>query len=333
MKAARTVVLFILTVFILDCAFAFASEVVSEKKMKITIGYCPFGMLETPVAKEMKFHKKYLPNVDVEWFYGLYSVHLINNWMAGKLEVAYLGDMPAIMLQSKQGGTKWVSCAVSAGGKVAAIFVPKDSPARTIRDLDGKTLAVGFGSVLHRILDHVMDAEGIRLQLVNQPPEVAIGNLEAGKIDAWCPWPPYISLAAHKGVGRALLPDCTKYEPRANSVWPLVVSEVFAEKHPDIVEGLVRADMDLHRFMEEHPREAAEIVYKELEEKIPLRVVEESLSTYGYSEKFDKEQIDTMQLAIDSLESKKFVEKGFKASDWADTSFVSKIKAGKQNGG
>ena len=325
MKKLRLILVSIVALSLFIPIIANASDVVSDESMKITIGYCPFGMLETPVLKAKEFHKKYLPNVEVEWFYGLYSVHLINNWIAGKLEIAYLGDMPAIMLQSKQGDTKWVCPAVSAGGKVAAIYVPKDSSAQGIKDLDGKAVAVGIGSVLHRILDHVMETECITFKLLNQAPEVAMGNLEAGKIDAWCPWPPYISLARRKGVGRVLLPDTTKYEPEVNSVWPLVVSESFAQAHPLIVEGLVRADMDLHRFMEEHPDEAAEIVYKELGEKIPLPVLKESLATYGYTSDFGKQEIDTMQLAIDFLKKKKILKKEFQASDWADPTWVNKV--------
>ena len=73
--------------FLLSIAIpAMASDVITDKKMKITIGYCPYGMLETAVMKEKKFYEKYMPNVEVEWFFGLYSVHLINNWIAGKLE-------------------------------------------------------------------------------------------------------------------------------------------------------------------------------------------------------------------------------------------------------
>ena len=62
-------------------------------------------MLETSVMKVKQFYKKYLPNVDVEWFFGLYSPHLVNNWIAGKLELAYLGNMPAVILESKMKNT------------------------------------------------------------------------------------------------------------------------------------------------------------------------------------------------------------------------------------
>ena len=59
-------------VFVLVSAPAFAalikSDVISTEKMTVVWGYCPYGMLETSVMKVKKFYKKYLPNVDVEWF-------------------------------------------------------------------------------------------------------------------------------------------------------------------------------------------------------------------------------------------------------------------------
>lgn len=302
---------------------AIASDVITNKKMKLTIGYCPYGMLETSVMKEKKFYEKYMPNVEVEWFFGLYSVHLINNWIAGKLEVAYLGNMPAVMLQGKMKNTKWVGVAVYPKGDVGAVFVPKDSPVKTIKDLDGKNVATGIGSSHHRILEEIMRQEGIKFNLVNQAPEVAVGNLEAGKLDGFCYWPPYIELMKFKGIGKLVPPgNCKKYEPYVNAIWPIVVSERMVKENADVVRAFVKADQDLHKFMKEHPDEAAQIVFKETEGKLPMEVLKGSLASYNYAPAIGKEQIEVMQRDIDFLHSKGFLKKEFKAADWADTSFA-----------
>jgi len=303
------------------------TDVISTEKMKIVWGYCPYGMLETSVMKEKKFYKKYLPNVEVDWFFGLWSVHLINNWIAGKLEIAYLGNMPAVMLQSKVKNTKWVGVAVYPHGDVGAIFVPKDSPIKDVKELDGATIATGVGSSHHRILEEIARQEGIKFNIVSQNPEVAVGNLEAGKLQAFCYWPPYIELCREKGIGKCLEPcNANKYEPYVNAIWPLLVSEKFAKENPDIVRGLVKADNDLHDFMVNHPDEAAEIVFKELEEKIPLESLKRSLARYKYSNELSAEHMEVMQRDIDFLFEKKFIKEHFKASDWADPSFYKEKK-------
>jgi len=247
----KRIVFSVLLVFFFMCSIpVFAQDVVTNEKAKITIGYAPFGMLETSVAKVKQFHKKYLPNVEVEWFFGLYSPHLVNNWIAGKLDVSYLGDMPAIMLQSKVKNTRWVSNGVSPRGEVLAIFVNNNSKAKTLKDLEGKSLATGIGSAQHRMIEAIMKKENIKFNLVNQSPEVALSNLEAGKVDAFGYWPPYIEMVKYKKVGRAIMADAVKYEPEVNATWPLVVSEAFNKKNPKIVEGLVRADIDLHKYIQ-----------------------------------------------------------------------------------
>ena len=325
----KAIIFLMMVIFVLTTIPASAqlikTDIISTEKMKIVWGYCPYGMLETSVMKVKKFHKKYLPNVEVDWFFGLWSVHLINNWIAGKLEIAYLGNMPAVMLQAKVKNTKWVGVAVYPHGDVGAIFVPKDSKIKNVKELDGATMATGVGSSHHRILEEIARQEGIKFDIVSQSPEVAVGNLEAGKLEAFCYWPPYIELCIEKGVGKCLEPcNANKYEPYVNAIWPLLVSERFAEKHPKIVQGLVRADNDLHDFMVNHADEAAQIVFEQLEKKIPIESLKRSLARYKYSNELTKEHIEVMQRDIDFLYEKKFLKKHFKAADWADSSFYKK---------
>ncbi len=328
MKLKHIILLLLVALFLIPSVPAFAAgklietDVITTEKMKIVWGYCPYGMLETSVMKEKQFYKKYLPNVEVDWFFGLWSVHLINNWIAGKLEIAYIVKMPAVMLQSKIKNTKWVGVAVYPHGDVGAVFVPKDSKIKSVKELDGATIATGVGSSHHRILEEIAKQENIKFNIVSQNPEVAVGNLEAGKLDAFCYWPPYIELVREKEVGKCIEPcNANKYEPYVNAIWPLLVSERFAKAHPDIVRGLVRADNDLHDFMKNHPDEAAEIVYNELERKIPLESLKRSLARYKYSNELTDEHIEVMQRDIDFLYEKKFLKKHFKAADWADNSF------------
>lgn len=330
MKFNKMLWALLVVVFLMFSVPAFAQDVVTTEKAKVVIGYCPFGMLETSVAKVKEFHKKYLPNVEVEWFFGLYSPHLVNNWIAGKLEVSYLGDMPAIMLQSKMKNTRWVSNAVSPRGEVLTIFVNNNSTAKTLKDLEGKSVATGIGSAQHRMIEAISQKEGIKFNLVNQSPEVALSNLEAGKVDAFGYWPPYIEMVKHRKVGRAIIPNAVKYEPEVNATWPLLVSEDFNKKNPKIVEGLVRADLDLHKFVQANLDEAANIVFKELGEKIPLEVLKASLASYRYQDRIDADAIQTVQRSVDFMKLKGFIKEGFDPAAWADPSYVNKILSGKK---
>ena len=326
MKTGKRIIGIMAVVMLLWSFAATASDVITDEKLTIKIGYCPLGMIETPVAKVKNFHKKYLPNVDVEWYYGQISLKLINDWIAGKIEIAYLGDTPGIVLQNKTGATKWVGVAVYAHGSEAGIFVPENSPIKTVKDLDGKTVATAAGSSHHRIMDVIAAKEGIKYNIVSFFADAALENMKDGKADAACVWPPYIELAIQNKIGRPLLADCSKYEPEVNAIWSLVVSDKFAKEHPQIVEGIVKGDNDLHRFIKEHPDEASDIVFKELEGKMPLPVIKASLEKLRFSDTIEQEHIDTVQKGIEFLKSKGIIKTGFNAADWADTSFVKKIQ-------
>lgn len=136
-----------------------------------------------------------------------------------------------------------------------------------------KNVATGIASSHHRIMDVIGAKEGVKFKIVNRTPEKQMEDIQTGKADAACFWPPYLELAKHNKIGRVLLNDAVRYEPEVNAIWPVVVSEKFAKEHPDIVKGIVKADIDLHKFMRENPDEASQIVYKSYEEKIPLPVV------------------------------------------------------------
>jgi NitT/TauT family transport system substrate-binding protein len=308
--------------FIMASCPGIASDVISTEKMTIKMGYCPMGMIETPLAKAKQFYKKYLPDVEIEWHFGMYSLNLINDWIAGKIEIAYLGDTPSIILQNKTGNTKWVGVAVYAHGTEAAVFIPNDSKITSIRELDGKNIATGIGSSHHRILEVIGAKEGIKFNIISQFPDVGFENLKKGTVDGVCCWPPYIELGKQNKLGKPLLPDCTKYEPEVNAIWSIVVSEKFAKEHPLIVKGIVKADNDLHKFIKERLDEASDIVFKELEGKMPLSVIKASLANLQFSDTIEKEHIETMQRGIEFLKSKGIIKTGFNAADWAEPGFA-----------
>jgi len=76
--------------------------------------------------------------------------------------------------------------------------------------------------------------------------------------------------------------------------------------------------------MVNQPDEAAQIVYEQLEKKIPIESLKRSLARYKYSNELTQEHIEVMQRDIDFLYEKKFLKKHFKAADWADNSFYKK---------
>src|SRR5262249_37796029 len=99
-------------------------------------------------------------------------------------DMGYLGDMPIIVLASKGAlqQTKFLAVTDADEGGASEIYVAKDSPIKTIKDLNGKRVSIPFGGYSHRFAEVLAAIEGINFEFVGQSPEVGLTNLQAGKV-------------------------------------------------------------------------------------------------------------------------------------------------------
>src|SRR4249919_2980514 len=73
--------------------------------VKLVIGYQPYytQAWSGVVMRGKKFYEKYLPKgSEVEFQIGLQGAIIVNNMLAGKQHIGYMGDMPSIVATTKQ---------------------------------------------------------------------------------------------------------------------------------------------------------------------------------------------------------------------------------------
>lgn len=131
--------------------------------------------------------------------------------LAGKLDVVFVGDQPAISLIAQGGRWKIVARLVYTR---TAIMVPPNSPIREIKDLRGKTVASPFGSVAHRQAIFEQQAAGLHtdkevknenLDILEIRRRVLAGGVESwGEIDAAAVWEPSVSDFELQGLARSV---------------------------------------------------------------------------------------------------------------------------------
>ena len=152
--------------------------------------------------------------------------------LAGKLDVVFAGDQPAINLVAKGGKFKIVARLFYDR---IAVMVPHRSMIRDIKDLRGKTVAVPFESSAHRevilqeqaagldadteVKNENMDVLGIRNRVLLG------GDDKWGNIDAVAVWEPSVSLFELGGFARTL--------SSTRTLGVVAVSEDFIAKHPE----------------------------------------------------------------------------------------------------
>ncbi len=143
----------------------------------------------------------------------------------------------------------------------STVMVPKDSPAKSLRDLKGKTFArPSKYSNQYLVITKLMEDEGMQpgdIDFVDMPPADMPSALAAGNIDAYFVGEPHAAKAEVAGTGRVLY--------HAKDIWPrfvscvLVVREELIEEHPEIVRDLVRGIAESGEWAERNRSTAAKV--------------------------------------------------------------------------
>jgi sulfonate transport system substrate-binding protein len=101
-----------------------------------------------------------------------------------------------------------------------ALFVPKDSPARSVADLKGKRVAFQKGSGSHFLLASALQKAGLKFSDITPvylSPSDARAAFVSGGIDAWVVWDPYFA-SAQKAYQVRVLSDYSGL-PQANGFY------------------------------------------------------------------------------------------------------------------
>lgn len=152
------------------------------------------------------------------------------------------------------------------------LIVARNSTAKSLRDLRGKTVALpSMYSNQNLVIHELMAAQGIKpeeITFVALPPPDMPTSLAAGAIDAFFVGEPFCAKAEMEGIGRVLY--------YAKDIWPdfiscaLVVHEDLIKEKPAVVKDLVRGIAQSGMWIEKHRAEAAKLVapYYKQDEKL-----------------------------------------------------------------
>jgi NitT/TauT family transport system substrate-binding protein len=142
------------------------------------------------------------------------------------------------------------------------VMVRKDDPARSLRDLKGKTMAIPSPFSNQNLSIHrLMEKEGMQpddIKFVPMAPPDMPTALASKAIDAYIVGEPFAAKAEMDGTGRVLY--------YAKDIWPhfvscaLVVREDLIKNKPDVVKDLVRGIAQSGEWAETHRAEAAKLV-------------------------------------------------------------------------
>lgn len=143
----------------------------------------------------------------------------------------------------------------------STVMVRKNSTARSLRDLRGKTFArPSKYSNQYLVITKLMEDEDMRpdeIKFVDMPPPDMPSALAAGAIDAYFIGEPHAAKAELNGTGRVLY--------HAKDIWPrfvscvLVVRDELIRDQPGVVRDLVRGIAESGEWAERNRKDAAKV--------------------------------------------------------------------------
>src|SRR5512134_705066 len=235
--------------------------------VKLTVGYQPYYTQSWSgvVMRGKKFYEKYLPaGSQVEFQIGLQGAIIVNNMLAGKQSIGYMGDMPANASTTKtETADIRVVASLGLGFDQCNIFLARNdapqfgTPKDFIKWLDGKTVAVPKGSCTDRFAQATFKKEGVNpKEYLNQNIEVITSNFRAGKIDAAVIWEPTASRLVQEGLARRVASGASVQE---NDGGFLAMRADLIKARPDVVKAWLNAELDAQLFIAD-PKNAAEVI-------------------------------------------------------------------------
>jgi NitT/TauT family transport system substrate-binding protein len=198
--------------------------------------------------------------------------------LSGDNQIGFSNNTSLLIAASKKLPIQIISQGVLAGKTEkeawADLMVPKGSPIKTPKDLEGKSIAVNtLKNVCELTIKASLEKEGVdvsKLKFSEIPFPDMNGALESKRVDAACEVEPFVSQAKAAG-STGIDPFYVNTAPDL-SVATYFTSKQYAQQNPEIVDRFVKAMNKSLDYAQAHPEEARDVLTDYTE--IPPEAVE-----------------------------------------------------------
>lgn len=255
----------------------------------LTVGYQPYctPYWTSSVNKQAQIWQKYLPKGSrVVWFRALSGPLINNNMVAGKNQIGYMAETPAL----RSGDTVDCDMIQVTGydvGETGAFCLRNDLMASAREKgpevLEGARVGTPFGSYSHRHCLTWAYQTGVKPNFLDQSIELEVTNLRANNIAAAVTWEPYPNWLEKRGIatrwitGQDMPCTCKKYNPQAvdhtfRCVGASLAIFDWLRDRPDIIYAYLKSEEECRDMLTNDPDLAAYYIYSDITEVDPAVV-------------------------------------------------------------
>ncbi len=222
--------------------------------VKITVGYQPYyaEAWSAAVLRGLHLQARFLPagsGSTVNFYIANRGLVLVHALEEDKIQIAYLGDVPAV-LAAASGDATIVAVPATSENQCSVLLVRPGAPrnpAALARWLNGRRIAVPRNSCSESFLDQLLRTDNIHPAAVyNQDPGTIATAFRAGLLDAAVVWQPAATRIQSTGLARAALTG-------ADLHWRdgafLLIRNDLIQTRPDIVKDWLRAELAAENYL------------------------------------------------------------------------------------
>lgn len=306
---------------------AFAAQADELKEIRIAVPDLSAGTQHSgggivDVLRDQQIFEKAFADqgIKIQWSFFKGAGPVINEAFAnGQVDLAYLGDLAAIIGKSNGLDTRLLSA--SARGVKQYLGVVPGSGIKTLQDLKGKRVAIFRGTATQLSFDAALASVGLSekdVKVINLDFNAAVAALAAKQIDA--SWGSS-GLTALQAKGLAELPLNTKDLGGAGSVQSVLVGTgKFVDGHPETVAKLLKAQQQAVEWLTQDSNKDAYVQLVSGLASYPPVILTQDLKDQNLSEVFpstlDPLFLENLQGKVDLAAQQKLIRKPFKVNEW-----------------
>ena len=242
-----------------DARAADASFGKPGEPVKLTIGHpcCYTEVWSAMALRGKELWKKHLPaGSTVEFEIGLQGSTIVNNMLAGKAQIGYVGDLPSIAATTKEtvADLRMIAVTGVAYDQCNILLVRKDAPQfkgaeDAVKWLAGKQFALPKGTCSDIFAKDLFAKSNVQpAAYLNQNVEVITSGFRAGKLDGAAIWEPVAARLVHDGLARRIASGAN-YNLKDSSY--MLMNAELIKQRPDVVKGWLNAELDAQLYMAE----------------------------------------------------------------------------------
>jgi aliphatic sulfonates family ABC transporter substrate-binding protein len=282
------------------------------RPLRVRIGHQPFGVLSLLKAMRALDDALSPHGAQVEWVEHPAGMQVIDALASRALDLGVVGEAPPVFAQAASAPVVYLAAEPPAP-EGEAIVVLDGSPARTLADLRGKSLAMTRGANVVYFVVRALEEVGLSLGDVDVrtlAPDHARAAFARGEVDAWAIWNPLLASLQQSLPTRVVRDAQGLASNRAFYVGRLA----FADAHPEIVAAFLGQVGAVGRWANEQRGEAARALAPHV--NLPEAAVEAALARTPFdTQPVGRDAVDSQQRIADTFHRLKLIVRPVQVED------------------